>query len=183
MGDPRTPAAVRRDNRRRRDWLVLALCGLGFPLTQFAIRVGGRPGAVAVQGLVSGLLVRDIVLIGHGALRRQQPFPSTLLVAETTAGLAAGVLGLRMLGDPDTLQRVVTGSTDTAEQMRRIAIGALFGLHTWRFRVDLSPQGRGSRSSMGAEERSSCVGDGSRAFNVLAGRHPHRRADYHAWAS
>jgi hypothetical protein len=119
--------------------MVLGVSGLGFPLTQVVIRAVGRPGAAAVEGVAAGLLVRDLVLVAGGALRRLQSLPATLLVAETAAALGATAAGLRLLRDEDALKRAVGRQPDAAERARRIAIGALFGLHTWRFRIYLSP--------------------------------------------
>ena len=45
---------------------VLVLSGLGFPLTQQVIRRFGRPGAVVVQTVCGGLLVRDVAMIAAG---------------------------------------------------------------------------------------------------------------------
>ena len=43
------------------------------------------------------------------------------------------------MSDEDALERVVSGPPDASERARRIAVGALFGLRTWRFRIYLSP--------------------------------------------
>ena len=85
---------------------VLALSGLGFPLTQLAIRRFGRPGAVAVEGVCGGLLVRDAAMIALGVPGRLRRGPAVLLWLEAA---------------------------------RRVAIGALFGIHTVRFRIYLQP--------------------------------------------
>jgi hypothetical protein len=68
---------------------ILVLSGAGFPLTQVAIARFGRRGALLVQAVVVGLLMRDIVLIASGAPSRLRPGPAVLLWAEAAAAAAA----------------------------------------------------------------------------------------------
>ena len=141
MSDAGTVVQPQSEAQRWTGRAVLAVSGLGFPLTQSLIRAVGRPGAIAVEGVAVGLLVRDLVLVARGTPRRLQVLPSVLLIAETATALGATAAGLRLLRDEDALERAVSGRPDAAERARRIAVGALFGLHTWRFRIYLSPTG------------------------------------------
>ena len=119
---------------------VLALSGLGFPLTQLAIRRFGRPGAVAVEGVCGGLLVRDAAMIAVGVPGLLRRGPAVLLWLEATVAGAAVVTGLRPVMDADALLRAAgQGPPDRLEAARRVAIGALFGIHTVRFRIYLQP--------------------------------------------
>jgi hypothetical protein len=123
--------------------LVLVVSGLGFPLTQVVIRRLGRPGAVAVVGVAAGLLVRDLALIAMGTPRRLQSGPAAMLYAETAAAAASVVLCLPVVTDPAAHAQALATRPGGREGLRRFALGALFGLHTARFRIYLSPdQGR-----------------------------------------
>lgn len=119
---------------------VLAVSGLGFPLTQLAIRRFGTPGAVAVEVVCGGLLVRDAAMIAVGVPGRLRRGPAVLLWLEAAVAGAAVVTGLRPLMDADALLRAAgQARPDRLEAARRVAIGALFGLHTMRFRIYLQP--------------------------------------------
>jgi len=119
---------------------VLALSGLGFPLTQLAIRRFGTPGAVAVEVVCGGLLVRDAAMIAVGVPGLLRRGPAVLLWLEATVAGAAVVTGLRPVMDADALLRTAgKGRPDRLEAVRRLAIGALFGIHTLRFRIYLQP--------------------------------------------
>ena len=124
---------------------VLVVSGLGFPLTQLVIRRFGRPGAVVVEVVCGGLLVRDAVLIATGVPGLLRRGPATLLWLEVAAGVAAVLTGLRPLGNADALHRAQQGPPDRCETARRAAVGTLFGLHTVRFRIYLQP-GSGLKS-------------------------------------
>lgn len=127
---------------------VLALSGVGFPLTQLAIARFGRRGAVLVQAVSLGLLLRDIGLIASGAPSRLRPGPAALLWAEAAAAAAAATAGVLLLRDPDVAAARQAGwAVPRGELFRRLAIGTLFGLHTVRFRLYLSP-GSGLRRSI-----------------------------------
>ena len=119
--------------------VVLAVSGLGFPLTQLAIRRLGRSGTVIVEAVCAGLLVRDATLIATGAPGRLRRGPATLLWLEAAAGAAAVATGLRPLVDASARERAAAARPDRLEAVRRAAIGTLFGLHTLRFRVYLRP--------------------------------------------
>ena len=119
---------------------VLALSGLGFPLTQLVIRRFGKPGAVAVEVVCGGLLVRDAAMIASGVPGRLRRGPAGLLWLETASAVAAVLTGLRPLVNADAAHRAAgQGRPDRLEVVRRTAVGALFGLHTWRFRIYLQP--------------------------------------------
>jgi deazaflavin-dependent oxidoreductase (nitroreductase family) len=116
---------------------VLGLSGLGYPLTQAAIGRWGRRGAVIDAGVAAGLLARDAALVRSGAPARFQPLPRALLRLELSAAAAATVLGVVAVARPG--QRVGRTPAGTLEGLRRLSVGLLFGFHTWRFRVYMSP--------------------------------------------
>ena len=120
--------------------VILGLSGAGFPLTQAAIRRFGHRGAVLTVGVTGALLARDVALIAGGAPKQLPPGPRALLLAEAaTAGLASGV-GIMLLRDPEVRAARQPGwNVSRQELVRRIAIGALFGLLTMRVRVSLAP--------------------------------------------
>lgn len=114
---------------------VLAMSAMGFPLTQLVIARWGRCGAAAVECVCAGLLVRDAVLIAHGAPRRLRRAPAVLLWCELAAASAAVIAGL-----PGVVR---SESPLAVEVARRVAVAMLFGLHTYRFGIYLRPgQGR-----------------------------------------
>jgi hypothetical protein len=123
--------------------LALVASGLGFPLTQLAIARGGRRGALAVEGVTAGLLVRDAALVRLGAPARLRALPRTLLWLELGAAGLATLTGLAAVARP--VQAVGQGPAGRLEALRRFAVGLLFGLHTWRFRIFLAP-GRGLKA-------------------------------------
>ena len=126
---------------------ILGLSGAGFPLTQVAINRLGRPGAVLVAGVTAGLLVRDVALISRGTADRLRPGPARLLWAETATASAATGAGLLLLRDPVvTAARQPGWRVAPEELVRRVAVGLVFGLHTMRFRIYLSP-GSGQRDA------------------------------------
>jgi len=118
---------------------VLTLSGLGFPLTQLAIRRLGRRGAAIVEVVCGGLLARDAAMLTTGAPTRLRRGPAVLLWLETAVGVVAVVAGLRPLLDGAARERTSEARPDAPEGVRRAAIGLLFGLHTMRFRIYLQP--------------------------------------------
>ncbi len=130
--------------------LVLALSAMGFPLTQMAIRRLGRPGAMVTEGVCIGLAVRDAAMIAAGAPGRLRRGPAVLLWLELVAALAAAGLGLRLATGTTKITHTTDARSDRWETARRAAVGALFGLHTVRFRIYLQPDhGRKRGSSAG----------------------------------
>ncbi len=125
--------------------VILGLSGSGFPLTQAVIRRFGRCGAVVVAGVTGGLLVRDVAMIADGVPKRLAPGPARLLYLEAAAAGAATAAGIALLRDPGVAAARTDGwRVPRQELVRRFAVGALFGLHTMRFRIYLSP-GSGRR--------------------------------------
>ena len=122
--------------------LVLGLSATGYPLTQLAIRRWGARGAVAVEAVCAGLVVRDAAMIASGVPRRLRRGPALLLWLELGAGLVAVAAGL----DPRLAAEPAEGATSglpVRETVRRAAVASLFNLHTIRFRIYLRPdQGR-----------------------------------------
>jgi hypothetical protein len=120
--------------------IVLVFSGLGFPLTQLAIARSGRRGAVVAEGVAAGLLARDVALLRRGAPARLRPLPRALLWLELAAAALATLAGLAAVARP--AQAIEPTPAGGLEAVRRFAVGLLFGLHTWRFRIYLEP-GRG----------------------------------------
>jgi hypothetical protein len=129
--------------------VVLVLSGLGFPLTQIALKRLGRAGAVVVEGAAVGLLARDAALIAAGAPVRLQPVPAALLYTETAAAALAAATCLPLVVDAAARELAVRPGPPAAEVVRRIAVGTLFGFHTWRFSIYLQPD-RGRRTGPAA---------------------------------
>jgi hypothetical protein len=127
------------DNRLRSPigLLVLTLSGLGFPLTQAVIAHWGRRGALVAEGVAVGLLARDTALVASGAPQRLKTLPRVLLWLELAAATASSLLGLAAIARPK--QQLEATPAGALEAMRRFAVGLLFGMHTWRFEIYLSP--------------------------------------------
>jgi hypothetical protein len=119
--------------------VVIGLSGMGYPLTQVAIRRLGRPGTAVVAAVSVGLLARDAAMIVGGAPHRLRRGPAALLWLEAVTAAIASVLGLRLLVDAGARGRALDPRPSGAEALRRFALGALFGLHTLRFRIYLRP--------------------------------------------
>jgi hypothetical protein len=130
---------MRRRMRRRMGRVVLVASGLGFPLTQVAVRWLGRPGALVVEGVAVGLLARDAALIASGTPSRLEPLPAALLYTETAMAALAAATCLPMVVDPAARARALEPRPSAPEVVRRVAVGAMFGFHTWRFSIYLRP--------------------------------------------
>ncbi|MGB8022551.1 MAG: hypothetical protein WCF04_15075 [Candidatus Nanopelagicales bacterium] len=131
---------------RTTDRVVLVLSGAGFPLTQMVIARFGRRGAAVVEVVSAGLLIRDAVLIGQGATARLRRGPAILLDLELAAATVAVTAGARPILTGTIEMRSGRARMDAIEAVRRAAVGTLFGLHTMRWRIYLSPD-RGLRKS------------------------------------
>ena len=82
----------------------------------------------------------DVAMIAAGVPDRLRRGPAILLWLEAAAAVAAAVTGLRPVLDATALHRAVgQDRPDVGEYARRAAMGALFGLHTVRFRIYLQP--------------------------------------------
>jgi hypothetical protein len=115
--------------------VIAVASGSGFPLTQFAIARFGRPGAVVVGALTAGILAVDIVTIATRDARSEGKGQTALLYAETAVAAVATAASLALV----TEQGVAAASTrgwrvGRVELLRRIALGALFGMRSARFR-------------------------------------------------
>jgi hypothetical protein len=111
---------------------VLIITGLGFPLSQLAIKLMGRKGAALVEMVAAALVIRDLQLLSTGSADRPRPVPAALLYLETGAASVVVVLGLRSLTSHG-IQEATARKPGPWEIVRRVALGTLFGLHTWRF--------------------------------------------------
>ncbi len=95
-----------------------------------------RPaGRHPYRGVCIGLAVRDAAMLVAGAPARLRRGPALLLWLELVAAPAATALGFRSAVDEEAAGRAATTPPDQLEAARRAAVGALFGLHTTRFRV------------------------------------------------
>lgn len=119
---------------RPADLPLLILIGLGFPLSQMAIKVLGRRGAALVEAVAGALLIRDIGLVVTGTAGRSRPVPAALLYLDTAAACAAVILGLRAL-TRHGVREATRGKPCALEAARRAALGTLFGLQSWRLAV------------------------------------------------
>ncbi|HZM67571.1 MAG TPA: hypothetical protein VFC16_14860 [Nakamurella sp.] len=109
---------------------VLALSGLGFPLTQLAIRRFGRPGAFAVEVVCGGLLVRDAAMIAAGVQGRLRRGPAILLWLEAAVAGTAAATTLRPVVDAAALLRAAgQARPDRLEAARRCHRGAVRAAH------------------------------------------------------
>lgn len=126
---------------------ILVVSGLGFPLTQLVIARLRRRGAAVVLAVTSGLLVRDATLVALGTPRQLRRLPAFLLFLETGAAAAATILGTVALARPG--RRVDRSPGGVLEGSRRLAVGLLFGVHTYRFWIYLRPD-RGLPAAAGA---------------------------------
>ena len=115
---------------------LFALSGLGFPLSQLAIASLGRRGALLVEAVTSALLARDAYLLASGTPARLAPVPKALLYAELAVAAWASALGLRALRSSGASE-AASRTPGAGEVLRRIALGTLFGLHTWRLAIYL----------------------------------------------
>ena len=132
--------------------ILLALSGIGFPLTQLAIRRFGRGGALLVEGVCGGLLVRDAALIARGTPGRLRTGAAALLWLEAMSALVATILGALPVVSSAAVGHAKGPWVMGSEALRRIAVGALFGLHTYRFQIYLEP-GHGRRAQAPGSRR------------------------------
>jgi hypothetical protein len=124
---------------------VLGLSAAGYPLTQFAIQRLGRRGAVVTEFACCGLAIRDAGMVVAGVPSLLRRWPASLLWMELAAAVTAGGLGLRSAMDDESCKRA-NAEPGPAEMARRVAVGALFGLHTLRFWIYLRPDHGRKRS-------------------------------------
>ncbi|MGA2500733.1 MAG: hypothetical protein ABSH20_23595 [Tepidisphaeraceae bacterium] len=123
---------------------ILTASAGGYPLTQLVIGRFGRRGAIVAEAVCVGLLVRDSAMIMSGAPGRLRRLPAALLWLEWALAAAAVVAGLPAAVDVAAAARAQQHKPVGIEAVRRGALGALFGLHTVRFAIYLSPD-RGRR--------------------------------------
>jgi glycerate kinase len=127
--------------------IILVASGLGYPLTQVAIARLRRPGAIVVQTLTIALLVRDAALVATGTTGSLERGPAALLVAETAAASVAAIANTSLGTAAGRAAATTRGwHVGKRELVRRAAVGALFGIHTIRFRIYLAP-GSGLRAT------------------------------------
>ncbi|HEY5629688.1 MAG TPA: hypothetical protein VIR16_09275 [Candidatus Limnocylindrales bacterium] len=115
--------------------LALVLLGMGFPLSQVVLRRFGKAGAVAVEAVSVGVLARDVRLVATGGPRTMRRAPAVLLWLETSAAAAASLLGLGLIASAEARLRALAPRPVGIEIARRIALGAMFGMGSWRLRI------------------------------------------------
>ena len=126
-----------RSRRARRTGVAVA-SGLGFPITQALVARFGRAGAAATEGIAGALLARDLYLFTRRGRDAAGAVPTVLLGFELGAAAAATIAGLPVLVRPERAR--FKGLPDAAETFRRVAVGTMFGLHSWRTGADISRQ-------------------------------------------
>jgi hypothetical protein len=124
--------------------VVLVLSAAGYPISQYAIRRSGVPGAAVVELACVGLLARDGSMLAQGTSRMLRRGPAALLWLECATAAVAAASNIRLLADPNPAERVTGRPYSAAEWTRRLATATLFGLHTARFWIYLQP-GHGRR--------------------------------------
>ncbi len=120
-------------------YVALGLIGMGFPLTQVGIRRFGTAGAVAVEALAVGMLARDLRLVATGAPRSMRRTPAVLLQLEASAAAIASALGVRLIISEEARARALAQRPVAPEIARRVALGMMFGMRSWRSRIALQP--------------------------------------------
>jgi hypothetical protein len=126
------------------DRALLALSGFGGTISQFAIARLGRPGAIGSAAACNALLLRDAVLLVSGTTEELKRGPAGLLILETGVAVAS-VLSIRLLFNDRAMGLAQGEGASTPEVVRRVAVTALFALHTGRYSIYLRP-GHGHRS-------------------------------------
>jgi hypothetical protein len=112
---------------------VVVLAGVGFPISQLAIRRFGRPGAAGVTAVSGGILAADLANLATG---RSQGNLRRLVRLEAGAAGAATVAGAFLLLDPVVKDAVDKGwRVGRPELLRRVALGLMFGLLSARLRL------------------------------------------------
>jgi hypothetical protein len=124
---------------------LLALSGLGGTISQFAITRLGRPGAIGSAAACNALLLRDAALLASGTIEELKRGPAGLLIVETGVAAVASVLSIRLLFNNRALGLAQGDGSSTPEVVRRVAVTALFALHTGRYSIYLRP-GHGHRA-------------------------------------
>lgn len=117
----------------------LGLIGMGFPLTQGVISRFGTAGAVAVEAVSLGVLARDLRLVATGAPGTMRRAPAVLLWLETLAAAIAGLLGVLPIVSEGARHRALDRRPVGSEIARRVALGTMFGMRTWRSRIAMQP--------------------------------------------
>jgi deazaflavin-dependent oxidoreductase (nitroreductase family) len=136
---PSTESLVREVRKRPHPlaWAALGASAVAFPLTQALIARIGRVGAMAVEGVAGGLLLRDAILVRRGTPQRLRRWPAALLWLEIAAASCATVTGIVAVRRP--AGRVDGSAAGLLEAARRASVSVLFGLHTVRFWIYLQP--------------------------------------------
>ena len=109
--------------------LPAVVAGLGFPLSQAAVRVGGRPAAMAVEAVAVACTADSLARLATTRDARLRP----MLAGEAAAAALASVTGAALLRDPEVrLARTGGWHVGANEIARRAALGTMFGLLSWR---------------------------------------------------
>ena len=145
--------------------VVLGLSACGYPLTQFAVRHGGRRGAALAELACAGLAIRDASMVASGVADRLEKVPAALLRLETAVGVVACLAGLRPVLTARQDGRTASPRAGAADNLRPALVAALFALHTVRFAVYLSPgQGRRTPSAAAGQSAAGALNRGKIAL-------------------
>jgi hypothetical protein len=108
--------------------------GLGFPITQLAIRRFGRPGAVAVGLFTAGVLAHDVTRIAT-RIEAGSSTGKAVLYAETAAAALATVATLTLATEAGLEAATSRGwRVGPLELIRRTTLGMMFGMLAMRFK-------------------------------------------------
>lgn len=118
--------------------LIAVVSGSGFPLSQLAIARFGRPGALVVGAVSAGILVADVARIAGDRPAQRDVSQDRLLLAETAVAAVATIANLALVREGGVAAAQQRGwDVGPAELVRRITLGAMFGLHATQFRTFL----------------------------------------------
>jgi hypothetical protein len=109
--------------------LPAVVAGLGFPLSQAAVSVGGRPAAMAVEAVAVACTADALARLATTRDALLRP----MLAGEVAAAALSAVTGAALLRDPEVrLARTGGWHVGAGEIARRAALGTMFGLRSWR---------------------------------------------------
>jgi hypothetical protein len=122
---------------------IAVVSGSGLPLTQLAIARLGRPGAAIVGVVTAAILAADIARLATRDPAVESRGARTVLYAETAIAAVATAANLALVTEHGLAAARMRGwQVGWVELVRRVSLGALFGIHATRFRSYLTAQAR-----------------------------------------
>jgi hypothetical protein len=119
--------------------VIAVVSGSGFPITQYAIARLGRPGAAVAGAVTVGILAVDIATIATSDTAAEGKGASALLYAETALAALATVASLALVTGQGLAAAKDRGwQVGWVELVRRISLGAMFGIRSARYRSYLT---------------------------------------------